>query len=535
VNVLTVRDGKLWDGERRWIGTGTNLPGQAKWGHAAAPDDPAVARALVDDLVAHNVNCVRVMQADEFDYPVGIWAGATRDVRWLQRFDVFVAACADAGIRIDLAFDQSALVLSKVGLTLKDLRTPGPAREALKTHYRWFWDHVNTITGVRYGADPVFYMTEPFNERNHAADWGAADPAAERSLNDELRAAIKAMAPHVVYLAGQCNYVTAGAYDASDATDMHLYAARSPSGYSPNPAPGKPARVYDDIWMRRSTLLGDMAGSTYGSAHSWAWGHRHAGKPAGHTEVGVGVSRHHLGAFFPIVGVLGALHDMDWLFTFCWRPSQTSYANRPGDLAIEGYPCLVYAHEIIAKLRAWGGIAPMPANTVPILDEAKRPEWKSVGTGPNHAYAMRRMVVDRAAPAAVPIPANTNTVRVQSAPGVEWDFEAGVLRVSTPTVAMVAGVIPALARVGAMTLDAPDEWLGVACWISDDGSPLGQGRHSLYCWRDSLPAGFAWTAPGEYTGWGAGANTNMPAGLRVTLDGERQSVLRPQRPKIVLG
>lgn len=529
---LQQRDGHLWDGSVRWIGTGTNLPGQAKWGHAAAPDDPAVARALVADLAAHGVNCLRVMQADEFDYPSGIWAGASRDVRWLQRFDVLVAECARVGIRICLAFDQSALVLSKVGLTLKHLRSPGPAREALKDHFRWFWDHVNTVSGVRYGSDPVFFMTEPFNERRHATDWGVADPAAEKSLNDELRAAVKAMAPHVIYLAGQCNYVTAGSYDASDATDMHLYAARSPSGYSPNPSPGKPAKVYDDIWIRRSSF-GDMPGSTYGNAHSWSWGHKHAGKPAGHGEVGVGVSRHHLGAFFPIVGVLGALHDMDWMFSFCWRPSQGNYAQRPGDLTVEGYPCLVYAHEIVSKLRAWGGIAPMPVNSVPILDEAKAPEWRSVGTGPNHSYAMRRMVVDRLATAA-PIPPNTNTVRVQSSPGVEWDFETGNVKVTTPTVAMIAGMVPALCRVGPMTLDRLDEWLGVACWISDDGSPLGQGPASFYCWRDSLPAGFEWTGPGEYTGWGTGPNTNMPDGLTVRLDGERSAVLKPQRPKVVL-
>jgi hypothetical protein len=189
------------------------------------------------------------------------------------------------------------------------------------------------------------------------------------------------------------------------------------------------------------------------------------------------------------------------------------------------------AHDLISKLRAWGGITPMPVNSAPITDDSKPPLW--AGTGPNHAYAMRRMVVDRSA-VAVPIPPNTNTVRVQSSPEVEWDMETGNLRVNTPTVAMICGVIPALFRVGPMTLDHADDWLGVACWISDDGSPLGQGAASFYCWRDSLPAGFVWSGLGEYTSFGTGPNTNMPDGLTATLLGERSHLIRPMRPKIVL-
>ena len=171
-------------------------------------------------------------------------------------------------------------------------------------------------------------------------------------------------------------------------------------------------------------------------------------------------------------------------------------------------------------------------------DPTKAVEWRSVGTGPNHAYLMRRLVVDPSLTAvSEPIPANTNTRRIVSSPGVEWDVETGNVTVERDGLLLIAGVIPPVMRIGAMSIEADKEWMGLAAWSTTNGQPVvDSGPANFYSWKNSLPKGFTWVGPGEYTGWGDNQpNTNMPPNLQATLKMRRETrILRPVEPKIVL-
>jgi hypothetical protein len=532
MNKITLRDGRLWDGSRRWIVTGTNLVGQQRWGHAAAPRDKGAAARLADELAAHAINAVRVMHFDHFDAPAGIWTNEGRDAGWLARFDAVVAALGRKGIRISLAFDGAARTLERAGgMTLKDLQSPGPARNALVDLYRWFFDHVNPLTGLRYGDDPTFFMVEPFNERRFAKDWGGADPAAERGLHAELKAALRKMAPHVLYLAGQNSYLTAGSMDVSDLTDMHAYAGRSPAGRSPNPNPERGAAISDDIEIRLDGW-GDMPGSKHGGVHSWAWGHRWRGKPMLHTEVGAGLSRHHDGAFFTLMGLLGALHDSDGMFTFAWRPNDFD-KPAPGDLRIDAFPAQRLQHRIVSRLRAFGRVEPLAREAVVgVAADAKGSNFQDLAKTPFHAPFAARLVVERRDGAGAPsVPNVANFGRHEAVPGVVFDFKGGLVTVSTPTVALALGVLPGSLRVGPMKLDAPAPWLGLACWIADADHPLGAEPSSFFHWNYSRPKGFEWTAPGEYRSFGSAPGIELPAGLKVELRaGGADIALQPDAP-----
>jgi len=525
MNFLTQdSEGRLWDGDKRWIGTGTNLVAQEKWGYAIIPDDPQGVVRLADDLARYKLNCVRVRHLDALDVAQGgVWKpDNTKDIGFLNLVDRFFAECAKRDIRVFWSFDETDVILPKLGFPqgYKVLKTPGPARTALIEHYKWFLTHTNVVTGIRYCDDPLHVVFSPFNELRWGdkGKWDTPDPTAEASLYAEIRAAVKAVAPNMIYIPGQSNYCTSALWGNCDGTDLHTGAARAASGRSANPTSTIPAKVQDDFFIRRSTR-DNMAGTTYGRAFAQTWGMRFKGKTAGHTEAGVGVSRGHHGSYFPFMAILGALHDTDFWMSYTWRYNKFENPG-PGDLCVEGYPGLMLQHELVSKIRAYGGIQPMPISYAPLSsDPTKFPLWENGNTGPNHAYAMRRMVVDKNA-VAEPIPANTNTVRVISSPGTEWDFETGNCQVDTPTMAFIGGVIPKMVRVGEMVLETDEEWMGHACWISDDGRPLIEGGPaSFYTMKDSLPADFSWIdgVNGEYWSHGTIKNINLQPDLKVSL------------------